>query len=118
MQETVKHTLSGGQYVLTVVSRHWIACETLTVRKSRYKQASISDIPVGEPIDNQSVITQSLPGPKALWSLHVHTQETVDHTLLRVEACTATVVSRSQCACETVVIRRESNYKKSRICLI
>ena len=28
MQETVSHLVRGGQYVLTAVSRHWIACET------------------------------------------------------------------------------------------
>ena len=34
--------LTDGQYVLTVVSRHWIACELAALRKSSYKQVSIS----------------------------------------------------------------------------
>ena len=50
--------------------------------------------------------TQSHPGPKARWTLYVHTQETIDHTLLTVAVCSTTVVIRSQCACETVVRRR------------
>ena len=38
--------------------------------------------------------TQSQPGPKGPLALYVHTQETVDHTLLRVAVCNTTVVSR------------------------
>ena len=37
----------GGQYNLTVVSRHYVACELLTVRKSSYTQPSISHICAG-----------------------------------------------------------------------
>ena len=44
-----------------------------------------------------AVITQSHPGPKARWTLYVHTQETVRHTLLRVAVCNKTVVSDSVC---------------------
>ena len=40
------------------------------------------------------VITQSQLGPKGPLALYVHTQETVDHTLLRVAVCSTTVVSR------------------------
>ena len=48
-----------------------------------------------------TVITQNHPGSKARWSLYVHTQETVDHTLLRAAACSTTVVSRINVAYET-----------------
>ena len=51
------------------------------------------------------VITQSHPGPKARWTPYVHTQETIDHTLLRVALFSTTVVIRPQCARETVVRR-------------
>ena len=47
------------------------------------------------------VITQSHPGPKARWTLYVHTQEMVSHTLLRGAICNKTVVSRISVACET-----------------
>ena len=49
------------------------------------------------------VKTQSHLGSKARWTLYVHTQETVDHTLLSVAACSKTVVSVYQCACETAL---------------
>ena len=48
------------------------------------------------------VITQSPPGPKGPLALYVHTQETVDHTLLRVAVCCTTVVIRLSVACETI----------------
>ena len=43
------------------------------------------------------VILKSHPGPKARWTLYVHTQETVSHTLLGVAVCNKTVVSDSLC---------------------
>ena len=49
----------GGQYVLTVVSRHCIACETLTVRKSSYNQASISHICSSLVPQSQAITTTS-----------------------------------------------------------
>ena len=49
----------GGQYVLTVVSRHCIACETLTARESSYKQVSISHICSGLVPQSQAITTTS-----------------------------------------------------------
>ena len=43
------------------------------------------------------VITQSPPRPKGPLALYVHTQETVDHTLLRVAVCSTTVEADSVC---------------------
>ena len=40
------------------------------------------------------VITQIQPRPNGPLALYVHTQETVDHTSLRVAVCSTTVVSR------------------------
>ena len=41
------------------------------------------------------------PGPKARWTLYVHTQESVSHSLLRVAVCNKTVVIRLSVACGT-----------------
>ena len=49
----------GGQYVLTVVSRHYVACELLTVRKSSYTQASISHICSGLVPQSQGITSTS-----------------------------------------------------------
>ena len=64
------------------------------------------------------VITQSLPGPKALWSLHVHMQETVGHTSLRVAVCSTTVAVRLRVHVRRSVEERESNYKQGHTSLI
>ena len=48
------------------------------------------------------VITQSPPGPKGPLAPYVHTQETVDHALLRVAVCNTTVLTRLSVACETI----------------
>ena len=58
-----------------------------------------------------AVITQSPPGPKGPLALYVHTQETVDHTLLRVAVCSPTVVSRLSVHVRRSVRKRKSNYK-------
>ena len=50
-----------------------------------------------ENVHGDACHNQSHPGPKARWILYVHTQETVDHTLLRVAVCGTTVVSDSMC---------------------
>ena len=57
--------------------------------------------------NDTSVIALSHPGPKARWTLHVHTQETVDHTLLRVAVCSirTTDVIRLSVACETIRLK-------------
>ena len=65
-----------------------------------------------------TVITQSPPRPKGPLALHVHTQETVDHTLLRVAVCNTTVVSRLSVHVRRSVRKRKSNYKQGRIYLI
>ena len=49
----------GGQYVLTVVSRHYVACELLTVRKSSYTQASMSHICAGLVPSTQGITSAS-----------------------------------------------------------
>ena len=45
--------------------------------------------PIMQPpsVDDGCVITQRHPSPKAYWTLYVHTQETVSHTLLSVAVC-------------------------------
>ena len=48
------------------------------------------------------VITQSPPRPKGPLVLYVHTQKTVDHTLLKVAVCSTTFVIRLSVACETI----------------
>ena len=71
----------GGQYVPTVVSRHCIACETLTVRKSSYNQASISHICSGLVPQSQAITTTS-QSPETLLKgnnphvMHCHTYAT------------------------------------------
>ena len=62
------------------------------------------------------VITQSHPGPNACWTLYVHTQETVSHTLHRVAVCNKTVVSDSVSMCDCRK-KKESIYKQGRMCL-
>ena len=57
------------------------------------------------------VITQSPPGPKGPLALYVHTQETVDHTLLRVAVCSPTVGSRLSVHVRRSVRKRKSNYR-------
>ena len=47
------------------------------------------------------VITHSHPAPKACWTLYVHTQETVSHTLFGIAVRNKTVVIRLSVACET-----------------
>ena len=49
----------GGQYVPTVVSRHYVACEHLTVRKSSYTQASIAHICSGLVPQSQGITSPS-----------------------------------------------------------
>ena len=49
----------GGQYVLIVVSRHYVACKLLTVRKSSYTQASISHICSGLVPQSQGITSTS-----------------------------------------------------------
>ena len=62
--------------------------------------AAFHDLPVAghlgwhrtyDALSQHYVITQSHPGPTARWTLHAHTQETVDHTLLKVAVCSTTV---------------------------
>ena len=64
------------------------------------------------------VITQSPPGPKGPLALYVHTQETVDHTLLRVAVCSTTVVSKLSVHVRLSDHKKKSNYKQGRIYLI
>ena len=64
------------------------------------------------------VMIHSHPGPKACWTLHVHTQETVNHTLLSVTLCYMTDVIRLSVAVRRSNRKRESNYKQGRISLI
>ena len=66
---------------MTVVSRHCIACETLTISKSSYNQASISHICSGLVPQSQAITTTSqsqethLKGIKPK-SMHCHTYAT------------------------------------------
>ena len=57
------------------------------------------------------VITQRPPGSKGPLPLYVHTQETADHTLLRVAVCNKTVVSRLSVHVRLLNQKRNSNYK-------
>ena len=71
----------GGQYVLTVVSRHYVACEHLRVRKSSYNQASISHICYGPVPQSQAITTTSQSSETHLKGIrprvmHCHTYAT------------------------------------------
>ena len=62
----------GGQYVLTVVSRHYVACEHLTVRKSSYTQASILHICSGLVPQSQGITSTSQSSETHLKRIRPH----------------------------------------------
>ena len=82
----------GGQYALTVVSRHWIACELKTVRKSSYKQVSISLICHGLVPQSQA-ITATRKSPETHLkgikpnAMHFHTHATSTPYHYTMHAC-------------------------------
>ena len=76
----------GGHYVLTVVSRYCTACETLTVRKSSYKQASISHICSGLVPQSQAITTTSHSPEKHLKGIRPHVMHC--HTYATCTPCT------------------------------
>ena len=62
----------GGQYVLIVVSRHYVACELLTVRKSNCTQASILHICSGLVPSTQGITSTSQSSETHLKTIRPH----------------------------------------------
>ena len=62
----------GGQYVLTVMARHYVACELLIVRKSSYTQASISHICSGLVPQSQGITSPSQSSETHLKRIRPH----------------------------------------------